>query len=95
MIWPIERKAVGEHLADVGNELVGVVITRVGRIRIGFLRVGRRELALDGPKIHWILDDSGIVGNVQGDRVNGMEERRSILHLSQRTDSRKTKPMLL
>lgn len=95
VVWPVERKTVGEHQTNVSNELVGAVITRIIGIRVGFLRVGRHELALDGSEIHWTLDDTRVVGDVEGDWVNGMDECRGVFHFFQRTDGRKTEPMLL
>lgn len=95
MIGAIERHAVGEHQTDIRNELVGMNIARVVAIHVRLLRVGGHELALNSAKIHRILNYARIVGNVQGDGVNGIEKRPRVFHLFQRAYGRKTEPMLV
>ena len=51
------------------DKLIGVFITRVVRIRIGFLRVGRHVHVLNGPEIHWIIDDTGGLGDGSHEKV--------------------------
>lgn len=71
VVWAIESNTVLEDQADIVNKLINVVIARVLRIRVRFLRVGAREFTFNGGKIHRIFDDRKIMGNVESDRVNG------------------------
>ena len=40
MIWPIEGHTITEDQSNIGNEFVGADVTRIGRVRVGFNRVG-------------------------------------------------------
>ena len=71
------------------DKLIGVFITRVVRIRIGFLRVGRHVHALNGPEIHWIIDDTGGLGDGSHEKgsvcKNGMGSRWLRAHIGSRS----------
>ena len=56
------------------NKLIGVFITRVVRIRIGFLRVERHVLVLNGPEIRWIIDDTGGLGDSSHEKGKQLAE---------------------
>lgn len=47
MIRTVKCGGVVEYQMNVGNEFIGVVITRSVSIGIGFGRMGRNELAFD------------------------------------------------
>ena len=86
MLRTIERDAVRENQTDVLYELLRVEVARVGRVRVGFCRVGCGKLALDGGEVHWTLDDLGVMGDAQRDRIDGIQEGTCVLHLLQRTN---------
>ncbi len=94
MVWPIERDAITEDEANVLHDLVGGVVARVGGVEIRLRRVGGTELALDSGEVHWTLDDGRVVRYTESNGVNGVEEGARILHLLQRTDSRRAKAPL-
>jgi len=78
MIGTVKGDAVAEDQADVGYKFFRIVVTWVLRIGIGLRRIRRIEFSFDRRKIHRILNNTGVVRNVQSDRVDRIKERCGI-----------------
>jgi hypothetical protein len=81
MIRPIEGHTITENQSNIGNKFVGTDVTRIGRSGVGFNRVRSEQFALDGRKVHRMLDDLKIMRYVQSLWVDGGAEGSGILHL--------------
>ncbi len=71
MVWAIKGHTILEDQADLVDKVINVVIARILGIRVGFLRIRTREFTFDGGKIHRMLNNGKIMGNIERDRVNG------------------------
>ena len=94
MVGSIEGYAILENQADIGNELVRMIISRVSKVRVGFEGIGRNKFAIDGRKVHRLFDDNGVVRDIEGNVVNREIERRAILQLLESANSGCTETIL-
>jgi len=81
MIGTIEDACVLEYLLHIGDELISVTVTRVGKIRVRFGRIGGLDFLFDSGKVHGVSDDSGIVGDAMGNGIDWSEKRNRVLAL--------------
>jgi hypothetical protein len=82
MLRPIEGHTITEDQSNIGNEIVGADVTRIGRVRVRFNRVGSQQFALNGREVHGMLDDDlNIVRYLQSLWVDGGAEGSDILQL--------------
>lgn len=94
MVRAVERDAVTENQPHVRYKLFCDVVTRIVGVGVRLGRVGRHQLALDGAEIHRVLDDARVMGNIKSDRVNGPQERGSVLELLKRAYCGQTESVL-
>lgn len=85
MIRAIERDTVAKHQPHVRNELFSSVVTGIVGVGIWLGGTARQDLPLNGAEIHRILDDGRVMGNIEGNRVNGTQKRAGFLVFLQRT----------
>lgn len=78
MIRPIESQAVNKNEPYVVNKLIRCGVAGVILVRVGLGWVGRSQLALDGRKVHRVLDDRDVVRDVKCKGVDRAEEGASI-----------------
>lgn len=95
MIWTVERKTVLEDASDVGNEFLGVIISRVSRIWVWLDGVRRSELSFNSRKVHGLLDDLGVMRDIKSKRVDRELEWPCVLEFLQSANSRSGKLMLM
>lgn len=88
MVRTIERVAVLKDEANVGYELVRTVVPGILRVGVWLDRIGGAEFSLDGSKVHGILDDLRIMGDIESNRIDWSQEWPCILHFLQRTNRR-------
>src|SRR5262245_16628093 len=81
MVRTVEGHAVAEDETNVCDKLIGISVPRVLWVRVWFRGIRRNKLAIDGGEIHGTLYDTGIVWDVQSDRVNGLKKRYSVFQL--------------
>lgn len=86
MVRAIERQTVLEDEANVGYELVGTVVPGILKVRIWLGRVGGGQLSLYGRKVHGVLDDLRVMGNIKSNRIDWSQEWPCILHFLQRAN---------
>lgn len=95
MVGTVEGDGVGDHEPDVRNELLCTVIPRIVEIGVGLGGIRGVQLALDGRKVHGMLDNRWIVWDVEGDRVDGKQEWHGVLGLLQAFDCGRKEAQLL
>ena len=88
MVRTIKRETILENEANVGDELICTMVARILRVGIGLGGVGRSQLSLDGCKVHRILDNLRIMGDVKSDRIDWSQKWACILHFLQRANRR-------
>lgn len=88
MIWTIEKQGVGEHEPDVGHKFLGGEVSRIVRVGVWFLRIRGGELPVDRLKVHRVFDDVGVVRDVEGDGVDGIEEGDGVLEFAKVANGR-------
>jgi hypothetical protein len=88
MVRAIERETVLKDEANVGNKLVRTVVPGILKVGIWLGRVGGGQLSLYGGKIHGVLDNLRIMGNIKSNRVDWSQEWPCILHFLQRANRR-------
>lgn len=95
MLWAVEQIAVLEDLSNVRHKVIGCAVAR-GQ-QVGRRLVGARVLKLDlnGGEIHGALDDDGIVGDVERNRINGTQKGGSVLEALEGAHGRKAKLVLV
>ena len=81
MVRPIEGHTITEDQSNIGYEFISADVTRIGRVRVRFNRVGSQQFALNGRKVHGMLNDLKIVRYLQSFWVDGEAEGSGILHL--------------
>ena len=86
MVWTVESNAIAKDEAYILHKLLSGVVARVGGVGVRLRGVRGAELALDGGEVHWTLDDLGVMGDAQRDRIDGIQEGTCVLHLLQRTN---------
>lgn len=79
VVHTIEFFAILDNQIEISDKLVGIIVTGIFGIRIGLLRIRACELAFNGGKIHWSIDNIEIIRNVKCDRVDRSYERGCIL----------------
>lgn len=94
MIWAIEGDTILEDQPNICNELVRMIVTGIGRIGIRFDGVGGGKFAIDGGKIHRLLDDGGVQWDIERDMVDRVIERLAVLQFLQCANCRCTETML-
>jgi hypothetical protein len=70
VVWSIEGETVVKYQANISSEFIHGHVARVLGVGVGFRRVRSIEFALNGGKVHGVFDDGGIMGDVEGDRVD-------------------------
>jgi len=81
MVWAIKRDAVAEHQPHVRNELLCAIVTRIVGLGIWLGRIRRYELTLNSAEVHWVLDYTRVMGNVERNGIDGTQECTSVLKL--------------